>query len=233
MNLDIAADYLREHAWVRAGQYVVLAVSDTGHGMDAETKARLFEPFFTTKEVGKGTGLGLATVYGMVKQSGGYVWCYTEPGRGTCFKVYLPRVEEMADAVRRRDAVWTGKTHGTETILVVEDEEPVRQLVSNVLETRGYTVLRASDGEQALMLSGYHAGPIHLVVSDIVMPGMTGPEMVDRIAADRPGVKALFMSGYTDGTVAHHGFLAEDAAYLEKPFGLDKLTAKVREVLGD
>lgn len=230
-NLEISGTYVRERATVNAGPYVVLAVSDTGCGMDEATKSRLFEPFFTTKELGKGTGLGLATVYGIVKQSGGYIWCYSEAGRGTCFKIYLPRVDEKAEAIHQGHDRPDRALRGTETVLVVEDEESVRQLVVECLKMRGYHVLSASDGAKALMVSEYHEGPIHLVVSDVVMPGMKGPEVVKKISEKRPDVKVLFMSGYSDGAVVHHGFLCADNAFIEKPFGLENMAQKVREIL--
>jgi PAS domain S-box-containing protein len=230
-NLEIKEDYIREKAFVRAGLYVCLAVSDTGCGMDDATKSRLFEPFFTTKEVGKGTGLGLATVYGIVKQSGGYIWCYTEINRGTTFKIYFPRVEEKAEALPRKPNFTMNALRGTETVLVVEDEEAVRQLVSNILEMKGYNVLQASNGAKALELSEHHKGPIHLVVTDIVMPGMTGPEVAKKISEKRSDVKIVFVSGYSDGAIAHQGLLDGDVAYIEKPFGIEILAQKVREVL--
>lgn len=230
-NLEIKEDYIRENALVRAGQYVSLAVSDTGCGMDDATKSRLFEPFFTTKEVGKGTGLGLATVYGIVKQSGGYIWCYTEINRGTTFKIYFPRVEEKSEATPHKHIFTKNALRGTETVLVVEDEDAVRQLVSNILEMKGYNVLQASNGAKALELSKHHKGPMHLVVTDIVMPGMTGPEVAKQISENRPDVKVLFTSGYSDGAIAHQGLLDGDAAFIEKPFGIELLAQKVREIL--
>jgi signal transduction histidine kinase/DNA-binding response OmpR family regulator len=230
-NLEIAGTYIRERATVNAGRYVVLAVSDTGCGMDDATKSRLFEPFFTTKEIGKGTGLGLATVYGIVKQSGGYIWCYSEVRRGTCFKIYLPRVDEKAEAIKQEYILPDGPLRGTETVLVVEDEEAVCQLVTECLKMRGYNVLSASDGAKALMVSEYHKGPIHLVVSDVVMPGMKGPEVAKKISETRPDVKVLFMSGYSDAAVVHHGILGADNSFIEKPFGLENMAKKVREIL--
>jgi PAS domain S-box-containing protein len=230
-NLEIKEDYTREKALVRAGKYVTLAVSDTGCGMDDSAKSRIFEPFFTTKEVGKGTGLGLATVYGIVKQSCGYIWCYTEVNRGTIFKIDFPRVEEKAEAIPHKRMLTKNELRGTETVLVVEDEEAVRQLVCNILEMNGYDVLQASNGAKALELGEYHKGPIHLVVTDIVMPGMTGPVVAKQILENRPDVKVLFISGYSDGAIAHQGLLDGDAAYIEKPFGIEILVQKVREIL--
>src|SRR3972149_3830515 len=230
-NLEIHEDYPREGALVHAGRYVTLAVTDTGCGMDEATKSHLFEPFFTTKEVGKGTGLGLATVYGIVKQSGGYIWCYTEGHRGTSFKIYFPRVEEKAEALPHKCNSSKDVLGGMETVLVGEDEEAVRQLVSNILGMKGYNVLQASDGATALELSDYYKEPIHLVVTDIVMPGMTGPEVAKRISENRSAVKILFISGYSDGAIAHQGLLDANAAFIEKPFGIEVLAQKVREVL--
>jgi PAS domain S-box-containing protein len=230
-NLEIKEDYIREKAFVSAGQYVTLAVSDTGCGMDDDTKSRLFEPFFTTKEVGKGTGLGLATVYGIVKQSGGFIWCYTEIKRGTTFKIYFPRVEEKAEVIPPKRIFTKNVLRGTETVLVVEDEEAVRQLVCNILEMSGYIVLQASNGVKAVELSEYHKGPVHLLVTDIVMPGMTGPEVAKHICENRPDIKVLFISGYSDGAIAHQGLLNGESAYIEKPFGIEILAQKVREIL--
>lgn len=230
-NQEIKEDYFREKAFVRAGRYVTLAVSDTGSGMDDVTKSRLFEPFFTTKEVGKGTGLGLATVYGIVKQSGGYIWCYSEVDRGTTFKVYLPTVPEEADATPISRNIPKKVSGGTETILVVEDEEAVRLLISNTLSLQGYNVLQAVNGAKALELSNEYKGHIHLVVTDVVMPGMTGPELVERISDIRPDMKILYMSGYTDGTISQQGLLDGEIAFIEKPFGIELLAQKVREVL--
>jgi PAS domain S-box-containing protein len=230
-NLEINEDYIREKAIVHAGQYVTLAVSDTGCGMDDATRSRLFEPFFTTKEIGKGTGLGLATVYGIVKQSGGYIWCYTEINRGTTFKIYFPRVEEKAEATPHKRNFPKNALRGTETVLVVEDEDAVRQLIFNILEMKGYNVLQACNGAKALELSEHYKGPIHLVVTDIVMPGMTGPEVAKRISEKRTDVKILFISGYSDGAIAHQGLLDGDATYIEKPFGIEILAQKVRDIL--
>jgi CheY-like chemotaxis protein len=208
---------------------VLLTVSDTGEGMDAETLQHVFEPFFTTKEQGKGTGLGLATVYGIVEQSGGWVDVESEPGRGTRFRIYLPcvdgaRVAETSDA----EALASG---GSETVLVVEDEPMVRSLARRTLADRGYRVLEAEDGESALRLSRRHAGPIHLLLSDVVMPGMSGAELVERFARLRPEAAPLFMSGYTDEALGHHGVLDDDVAFVAKPFTPDTLAARVRAAL--
>jgi two-component system cell cycle sensor histidine kinase/response regulator CckA len=228
-NVELDENYTRDHAAVQPGPYVLLAVSDTGVGMDADTLSHMFEPFFTTKEKGKGTGLGLATVYGIVKQSGGHIWVYSEPGRGTTFKVYLPRVEEAVPTAppRSSDSL---PTLGTETILLVEDEEAVRRLVRMVLEGKGYTVLEASGWQEALEIAGQQK-PIQLVITDVVMPGVGGPELISRLEAVRPGIRVLFMSGYTDGAIVNNGLLSSTTAFLQKPFTPDVLLRKVREVL--
>jgi two-component system cell cycle sensor histidine kinase/response regulator CckA len=228
-NVALDESYARDHAEVRPGAYVLLAVSDTGVGMDADTLSHMFEPFFTTKEKGKGTGLGLATVYGIVKQSGGHIWVYSELGRGTTFKVYLPRVEEAVPAAPPRSSS-SLPTLGTETILLVEDEEAVRRLVRMVLEGKGYTVLEASGWQAALEIAGQQK-TIHLVITDVVMPGVGGPELVSHLEAARPGIRVLYMSGYTDGAVVNHGLLESAMAFLQKPFTPNVLLRKVREVL--
>jgi len=198
--------------------------------MDEETKARIFEPFFTTKEQGKGTGLGLATVYGIVKQSGGFIWVYSEPGHGTTFKIYLPRVEGAADALA--PPVGTAAVpRGTETVLIVEDEEAVRALAKTALARKGYRVLEAANGGEALLLCESERAPIHLLVTDVVMPSLGGADLARRLAPLRPDMKVLFISGYADQAAARHGTIEPGAAYLEKPFSLDALARKVREVL--
>jgi two-component system cell cycle sensor histidine kinase/response regulator CckA len=227
-DVEMDETYVRGHPLAHAGHYVMLAVSDTGVGMDAETQARIFEPFFTTKEVGKGTGLGLATVYGIVKQSGGFIWVYSEPGHGTTFKVYLPRVDEPVSPAAAAAPPAAG---GAETVLVVEDVAAVRTVAREMLERRGYTVLEAPDGESALRLAGKHRGEIHLLLTDVVMPGGSGRALADRLLALRPGMKVLYMSGYTDDAVVRHGILEAGIAYLQKPFAPDSLTRKVRAVL--
>ena len=229
-DVELDESYARDHAGVRAGPYVLLAVSDTGVGMDEDTLSHMFEPFFTTKEKGKGTGLGLATVYGIVKQSGGQIWVYSELGRGTTFKVYLPRVEAKQEAPRRAAPVVAEDVSGSETILLVEDEEAVRRLVRMVLEGKGYGVLEASGWQAALEIAGQQK-TIHLVITDVVMPGVGGPELASRLEAARPGIRVLFMSGYTDSAVVNHGLLSPVTAFLQKPFTPDGLTRKVREVL--
>jgi two-component system cell cycle sensor histidine kinase/response regulator CckA len=210
---------------------VMLAVTDNGCGMDAETQTHIFEPFFTTKEKGKGTGLGLATVYGIVKQSGGYVWVYSEPGRGTSFKIYLPMVE-ASEEPGRDSRTGVRPTHrGTETILLVEDEKGVRELAREYLEMSGYTVIEAEDGHTALELASMHAGTIHLLMTDVVMPGISGRELAERVKRLRPKINVLYMSGYTDQAVVHHGILDMDAVLLQKPFTLATLSSKLREIL--
>jgi two-component system cell cycle sensor histidine kinase/response regulator CckA len=206
-----------------------MTVGDTGSGMDRETQARIFEPFFTTKEKGKGTGLGLSTVFGIVQQSGGRIWVDSEPGRGTRFKVCLPRVEAEVDVVRAHVAPAT--LRGTETVLLVEDEDQVRAIVSSILRRHGYDVLSARHGGEALILCEHHPGTIHLLLTDVVMPRMSGPELADRLAALRPGVKVLYMSGYTGDTIVRHGVLETGVAYIQKPVTPTALASKVREVL--
>jgi CheY-like chemotaxis protein len=229
-KMEIDESYASLHDPVLPGSYVILAVTDTGVGMDKPTLARLFEPFFTTKEVGKGTGLGLATVYGIVKQSGGYIWAYSEVGRGTKFKVLLPGEEEVAE-LAEKEVAYLYPSGGEETVLVVEDEKLVRNLVREILSQHGYKVLEASRGTEALEVSGRHKGPIHLLVSDVVMPGMTGPELARRLTALRPEMGVLFMSGYTDDAILHHGVLEPGTEFLQKPFTAGSLGGKVRHML--
>jgi PAS domain S-box-containing protein len=228
-NTEFDSQYSEGHVSADPGPYVLVAISDTGIGMSAETKAHLFEPFFTTKELGKGTGLGLATVYGIVKQSGGYVWAYSELAQGATFKIYLPRVAgtptppaSPADAQPSR---------GTETLLVAEDEVSVRRLVVRVLESRGYAVLEARDGREALEIATAHSGPIDLLVTDVVMPGMNGRELAKLLSSQRPEMRALYLSGYTDHAIVRNGKLEPGLAFLQKPFTPDALARKVREVL--
>ncbi|MGB8801207.1 MAG: PAS domain S-box protein [Candidatus Acidiferrales bacterium] len=231
-NVDLDESFSHSSVMLSPGPYVMLAVTDNGCGMDAETQAHIFEPFFTTKEKGKGTGLGLATVYGIVKQSGGYVWVYSEPGRGTSFKVYLPRVwDEQSSPGRDRRIDGQALPQGTETVLLVEDEKGVRELAREYLEMTGYTVIEAENGHTALELAGLHSGPIHLLMTDVVMPGISGRELSERVRAIRPGIRVLFMSGYTDQAVVHHGILETDAVLLQKPFTVAALAAKLRDIL--
>ncbi len=229
-NAELDGTYAREHVPTEAGRYVMLAVTDTGIGMDEGTKAHLFEPFFTTKEQGKGTGLGLATVYGIVKQSGGYLWVYSEPGKGTTFKIYLPRVEG-APRPAAQPPVAPGSLRGSETILLVEDEAAVRNLTRRVLQGYGYTVLPTEDGQEALRAAHEHHGPIQLLVTDVVMPKMSGRELAQRLGPQRPEMKVLYLSGYTDDAIVHHGVLEPGLAFLQKPFTPQTLARKVREVL--
>ena len=220
----------REHSYIHPGSYVVLFVSDNGHGMDKETQARIFEPFFTTKEKGKGTGLGLSTVYGIVKQSGGYILVDSQPGQGTTFRIYLPTVEEIAEAAGRIQVSPT-RNRGSETVLLVEDEESVRQLVRETLEAQGYHILEAENGEAALRIANTHSD-IDMLITDVVMPGMGGRELSARLSASHPHTKLLYLSGYTEDAIVHEGVLDPGTAFLQKPFTLQTLSRKVREVLG-
>ena len=230
-NVTLDEAYARTHAEVEPGPYVMLSVSDTGHGMTAEVQAHIFEPFFTTKEVGKGTGLGLATVYGIAKQSGGHITVHSEPGHGAVFKLYLPRVEEAPGAAEpARPTEITRR--GSETVLLVEDDEPLRTLAREILSIQGYTVLDAISPSEALRLADVHPGPIHLLLTDVVMPQMNGRQVADHLLAARPGLKVLFMSGYTDAAIVEHGVLEPGTHFLQKPFTPDGLSRKVREALG-
>lgn len=199
--------------------------------MDALTQSRIFEPFFTTKEQGKGTGLGLAVCYGIVKQAGGHVWVYSDPGRGTTFKVFLPRVTEEDEPSLEAESFELTAAGGSETVLVVEDEPLVRSLAVRGLQDQGYRVLQAEDGPAALAASRAYDGDIHLLVTDVVMPGMNGKELADRLSAERTGLRVLYVSGYTDHAVVRHGVLEEGIAFLSKPFDMSSLARTVREVL--
>ena len=229
-NVELDEAYARSHTAVAPGRYVMLAVSDTGIGMDAETQAHIFEPFFTTKEKDKGTGLGLATVYGIVKQSGGYVWVYSEPGRGSTFKIYLPRVEEAGESVQFPEAPGH-PVAASETILLVEDEKAVRALAARILQRLGYKVLESTSPEDALQISERHTEPIHLLLTDVVLPRMSGRKVAELLAPLRPDMKVLYMSGYTDDAIVRSGVLEATAAFLQKPFTPATLARKVREVL--
>lgn len=229
-NVELTEAYTQQHAEGAPGNYVMLAVSDTGCGMDPELKTHIFEPFFSTKGPGKGTGLGLSTVYGIVRQSGGNIWVYSELGKGTTFKIYLPRVDEAVDNEDARAA--PGATpQGTETLLLVEDEGQVRIMAQQILDTLGYVVLAAENGEQALALARAYRSEIHLMITDVVMPQMGGPELVKRLAPLRPNMRVLYMSGYTDDAIVRHGLMDEQLEFIQKPFSADALARKVRKVL--
>jgi two-component system cell cycle sensor histidine kinase/response regulator CckA len=219
----------RSGATVVPGRYTLLTVTDTGQGMDADTQARVFEPFFTTKQKGKGTGLGLSTVYGIVKQSGGYIWVESTPGMGARFSIYLPRVEEAVEPKTMRTPAES--LTGSETILVVEDESAVRTLVRKALERYGYRVLTAGTPNEAIELARITGDRIHLLISDVVLPQMSGRALADRILPSKPETRLLFMSGYTDDAIVHHGVLDEGTPFLQKPFSPQALARKVRQVL--
>jgi signal transduction histidine kinase len=229
-TIDLDDLYCREHPSVTPGPHILLSVSDTGTGMEAETQARLFEPFFTTKEQGRGTGLGLATVYGIVKQSGGHIYVYSEPGRGTTFKIYLPSVAETGAVAKRKPAT-SELIGGEETVLVVEDNQAARELATKVLERLGYSVLTASSGGEALRLLEEKRAPVNLLVSDVVMPGMTGPELAERVLAARPQTKVLYTSGYSDDAIGRHGVLSPGAIFMQKPYTPALQARNVREAL--
>ena len=229
-NVELDESYARNHVAVTPGRYVMVSVSDTGVGMIPEVKERVFEPFFTTKERGRGTGLGLSTVYGIVKQSGGNIWVYSEPKKGTTFKIYLPRVDEPLEELMER-VESKELPRGDETILVVEDDDEVRKLAVRILRRQGYTVLEGSHGDEAYNICEQHGGPIHLLLTDVVMPQMSGRELAERMASIRPEIKVLYMSGYTDNAIAYHGILEKGINYIQKPFTVDGLARKVREVI--
>jgi PAS domain S-box-containing protein len=229
-NAELDEAYVRDHHSVEHGSYVMLAVSDTGQGMTPEVQARIFEPFFTTKEVGKGTGLGLATVYGIIKQTGGYIWVYSEPEQGTTFKIYFPRVEQPAQMLSTEKS-FAGVQRGAETILLVEDDPQLRQLSSSVLAHCGYRVLLASSPEEGLAITKDNLRDIKLLVTDVVMPRMNGRQLAEQIARIAPEVRVLYISGYTNNAIVHYGVLDAGLWFLPKPFTLAALVAKVREVL--
>jgi len=232
-NVSLKKDELRrEYSYIQPGPYVMLSIKDDGHGMDKETQAHIFEPFFTTKEKGKGTGLGLSTVYGIVKQSGGYILVQSDAGQGTTFRIYLPRVEEAAQPASPVQV--TRELHGgTETVLLVEDEASVRELVRETLQAKGYNVLEAENGNAALQIVGQLSHPVAMLITDVVMPGMSGRELSARLCASHPDTKVLYLSGYTEDAIIHEGVLEPGTAFLQKPFTLQALARKVREVLGN
>ena len=229
-NVSLDQDYVQRHSIVPAGEYTLLAVSDSGEGIAPEHLNHIFEPFYTTKDAGKGTGLGLATVYGIVKQSAGYTWVYSEPGQGTTFKIYLPRVQSTGE-VERPPQVVKSSPQGRETVLLVEDEAAVRMSTGEFLVRCGYTLITADNGEEALRVSRDYGGPIHLMITDVVMPKMGGAQLAAQLAAERPDMKALFVSGYAENTVLQHGKIDVTAQFLSKPFSLSVLAHKIREVL--
>ena len=227
-NVELGEEYTRNHVAVTPGPYVMIAVSDTGCGMDEQTRQHLFEPFFTTKEIGKGTGLGLSTVYGIVKQHGGNIWVYSEPGKGATFKIYLPQV---IGELQERRAPSDFVTGGSETILLVEDNDAVRDVGRRHLEALGYRVLCAAGAREAEEIAQRHEGRIDLLLTDVVMPDRNGRQLYESLAAHHEGLKVLYMSGYTDNAIVHHGVLDEKTAFLQKPFERAELAAKVRQVL--
>jgi two-component system, cell cycle sensor histidine kinase and response regulator CckA len=229
-NAELDSLYSDKHPIVRPGSYVLLSVSDTGTGMDAETQAHIFEPFFTTKAQGKGTGLGLATVYGVVKQSGGFIWVYSELGQGTTFKIYIPRVDQPVDRLSPM-LVSSDAPRGIETILLTEDEQDVREVAREFLESGGYTVIEARDGLEALGLVEKHRGAIDLLITDMVMPGMTGQELASRLKEQRPGLRMLYMSGYSERAAAESMQADPSARLLAKPFSRGALLRTVHELL--
>jgi signal transduction histidine kinase/CheY-like chemotaxis protein len=229
-DVDVDEAYAQQHSNITPGQYVLLAVSDTGVGIDSSTRERIFEPFFTTKERGKGTGLGLATVYGIVKQSGGHIWVYSEAGMGTTFKIYLPRTTEASKPVVAAMSKTAVPARNSETILLVEDQALLRRVIVEMLEKQGYRVLSAEDPEKGLREAQAHSGPIHLLITDVLLPGMNGPVLAEQLQKARPATKVLFVSGYTENIVSHHG-LDTGISFLQKPFTNESLARKVRELL--
>jgi two-component system cell cycle sensor histidine kinase/response regulator CckA len=231
-DTDLDAAYVADHRGATVGKHVMLSVSDTGAGMDESTRAHLFEPFFTTK-AGQGTGLGLATVYGIVKQSGGSIWVYSEVGKGSTFKIYLPVATTSIEDVPRSDTadITAQQLNGTETVLVVEDQPEVRELIDRTLRRYGYTAIVASHGADAVASSNAHDGPIHLMLTDVVLPGASGRAVAQRVVADRPSMRVLYMSGYSEKAVDQHGVLDPGLAFIQKPFSGEALARKIREVL--
>jgi signal transduction histidine kinase len=229
-NVDLDDTYIMSHPDAKAGPYALLTVSDTGHGMGPDTVSHIFEPFFTTKEPGKGTGLGLATVYGIVRQSGGHIAVYSEPGRGSTFRVYLPRTDEAAQALAPPRAPEVLSV-GSETVLLVEDDPMLQAVIQEALQSGGYTVITGLSPEASLAAAADHTGPIHLMLTDVVMPRISGPEVAVRAKATRPGMKVLYMSGYVGAAAEHQTDLPPSATFLQKPFSVDALLRKVRETL--
>jgi two-component system, cell cycle sensor histidine kinase and response regulator CckA len=231
-NLELEEGARSTRAIVPAGSYVVLAVTDNGCGMDEETQCRIFEPFYTTKELGKGTGLGLATVYGIIKQSGGFIWVYSEPGHGTSFKVYLPRVDNPPTPLLPV-AAQAEIRKGTETILLVENAEPLRTLAKEFLKGGGYAVLEAENGKEALRIASAFGGTIHLLLTDVIMPGMGGKQLAMHLSGLRPETRVLYMSGYPNDGIVQSGILASGVVLLEKPFTREILLRRVRQILDE
>jgi PAS domain S-box-containing protein len=232
-SVELDEGYVRSHFPMIPGRYEMISVSDTGIGMSKEIQAQIFEPFYTTKVKGKGTGLGLSIVYGIVKQSNGYVWVYSEPGKGATFKIYLPRVEKNAGDHEKSDKRPQKSLRGSETIMVVEDDAMIMKMIKKVLTNCGYTVLCAADGNEALRVSDEHKGLIHLILTDVIMPGMGGRELAEQLEKTRPDTKLIYMSGYTDNAVVHHGALEKGLSFIQKPFTSHGLSKKVREMLED
>ena len=229
-NVTAGPSLIECHPFMAPGDYVVLSVTDTGTGISPDVQERMFEPFFTTKGVGKGTGLGLSTVYGIVNQSGGYLLCNSEPGRGTSFSIYLPRIHDDLSEEVPSQADWL--LGGSETILIVEDEDALRESMSEFLTGLGYTILTAGSGQQALAIASRFKQPIQLMITDIVMPKMSGHELAQMLGSIRPAMKTVFMSGYIDDAIVRHGVEVEGVVFLQKPFGLAVLARKLRELLG-
>ncbi len=229
-NVHFDRQFAGRRTVVQPGHYVMLSVSDNGCGMDTETQSHIFDPFFTTKEVGKGTGLGLSTVYGIVKQSGGSIWVYSEVGRGTTFKIYLPRVDDVDESEVAGDELGFAQ-RGSETILLVEDEDMVRELSKEILQEYGYAVITAQNGHEGLRICQEFQGNIDLMITDVVMPKMSGRQLAESIGSSRPGTRVLYMSGFTDDAVVRHGVLDDGVCFIQKPFSPEALAAKAREVL--
>jgi len=231
-NEELDEGYFRSHALEGSpGPYVMLAVTDTGAGMDEKTKPRIFEPFFTTKEMGKGTGLGLATVYGIVKQNNGFIWVYSELGKGTTFKIYFPKWEKGKSSTTRLGSLDRAELRGSETILIVEDDPMLLKVAGNMLRQYGYEAIEVGDGREAMRIAEEFEGSIDLLLTDVIMPGMGGRDLAEKMKSKRPGIKIIYMSGYTDNTIVHNGALEEDVVLVEKPFTPETLVKKIREVL--